>query len=78
MPFCLRAVTVASDGLTWLVDDQGHGLPGRLTSSQLQLLTAVQGGRPSPVCGLWDGREAAPLGMETDGGWLSLTGGFRA
>ncbi len=78
MPFCLRAVTVESDGLSWLVDDRGHGLPARLTSSQHQILTAVQGGRPGPVCGLWDGREATPLTMESDGGWLSLTGGFRA
>lgn len=75
LPFCLRASTVSADGQDWLVDESGHALPLQASTSLTQIMTAVDGGRPVPVCGLWTGRETIPLAMEADGTWLSLTGG---
>ncbi len=75
LPFCLRATTASVDGQDWIVDESGCALPLQISHALIQLMAAVDGGRPVPVCGLWTGREAIPLAMAEDGAWLSLTGG---
>jgi len=78
LPFGLRAVTTRSGGQDWLMDETGHALPLRGSTALTQLMSAVDGGRPVPVCGLWNGREAIPLAMAAEEDWLALTGGRTA
>ncbi len=76
LPFLVRASTVSGHGQEWLLDESGHALPLQASHALTQLMSAVDGGRPVPVCGLWTGLEAIPLAMEAEGAWLSLTGGL--
>lgn len=74
IPFCLRAVTVKEGGQDWWVDESGTALPLIAPAALTNLMMAVDGGQPVPVCGLWNGRRAAPLAMADGSAWMSLTG----
>lgn len=61
----------SADG-TLLVDESGRALPWKAPAGTALRVECVCGGRPTPLCGEWDGRFLRPLSLLDGGFWFSL------
>lgn len=72
LPFLIAAQPVRHHGQTVLVDPSGTALPCQLGSQQERDLTSLCGGRPTPVCGEWNGGELTIHSAADGDDWISL------
>lgn len=71
LPFLIPLHTAES--AEFLIDPTGHALPWAAEVDTALRIACICGGRPTPVCGEWDGLKLRPLAIRDGDTWFPLT-----